>query len=332
MDSIRALLALRATFPDLTIVVDDVHAAGEDQVIARVHAKGAESGFFLGRPAPAFLGQWGPLEVWRIENGQLVERWGGLDPAVLLPMGQVPIAIDALGPGRRRVTVTQLTVEPGATLPVDNGQAIRVFAIDVGALTVDVGARFGGTIAVARGSAMPAVSGPGTSIAAVTGDRVVTAPEATYTLANTGPAPVIVLAVVVSNILGGEWPLNSSEAAASWTVAAMPEALGGVLPSPSGFSARVLAAGVEVEFPGQPTVALGWVFLAAGATLMLPAGTELCCPRLRRAGLIWPRPGAHQWRCRTLGIGRWFRVESEVFGTPGTKPLRASWCSRWVSK
>jgi predicted ester cyclase len=269
---VRALLALRATFPDLTLVVDEVRAAGEDEVLARVHAEGAGSGAFLGRPVPASAGQWGPVEVWRLEGGQIVERWSRLDPTVLLPLGQASISIDALGPGRRRVTVTRLIVEPKATLPVDNGQAIRVFAVDAGTLTVDVGGRFGGTIAVTRGSAMPAVSRPGETIAAMVDDLVATAPEAHYTLANTGPTPVVALVIVISNVLDGEWPQNSAAAAASWTVAAMPEALGGSLPSPAGTSARVLAAGVEVEMPAQPILEIGWVFLAPGETLTLPFG------------------------------------------------------------
>ncbi len=269
---VRALLALRATFPGLTLVVDDVRAAGADQVLARVHAEGTGSANFLGRPAPAFLGQWGPLEVWRLVDGQLVERWGGSDPAMLLPFGQASIAVDALGPGRRRVTVTRLIVEPGATLQVDNGQAIRLFAVDSGTLTVDVGTRSGGTIAVARGLALPVVNAPGASIAAVAGDRIVTAPEADYTLANEGPIPLATLVVVIFNTVDGEWPLNGAAAAASWSVASMPEALGGVLPPPAGFSARVLAPGVEVDMPAQPILALGWMFLGPGATLGLPAG------------------------------------------------------------
>jgi hypothetical protein len=265
---IRALLALRASFPGLTLVVDDVRAAGADQVLARVHVDSAG----LDHPVPASVGPWGPVDVWRIANGQLVERWGSLDPLAAAPGGQASIAVDALGPGRRRVTVTRITVEPKATLPVDNGQAIRVFAVDVGTLTVDVGGRFGGMVAVARGSAKPAVTGPGESIAAGVGDHVVTAPEAHYTLVNAGSTPVIALVIIVSNTLGGEWPQNRAAAATSWTVAAMPEALGGALPSPVGISAQVLAAGVEIEVPAEPILTLGWMVLASDMTLMLPTG------------------------------------------------------------
>ena len=256
----------------MTLVVDDIRAAGEDQILARVHVEGTESGDFLGRPVPVLVDPWGPIELWRLADGQLAERWGDLDSAVLLSMGQVPIPVDALGPGDRRVTVTRMTIEPGATFPVDNGQAIRMFAVEIGTLTVDMEAQFGGTVVMAHRSAVPSVSGPGTSITAAAGDQLVTVPEGDYTLANGGEIPVRVLVVIVSNTSGGEWPLNAAAAAASWTVAAMPEALGGVLPSPAGFSARVLVAGVEIEMPAQPVLALGWMFLAPGTTLGLPNG------------------------------------------------------------
>lgn len=269
---VHALLALRATFPGLTLVVDDVRAAGEDQVLARVHTTGAEYGAFLGGSVPASFGQLGPLEVWRIADGQLVERWGGLASAALLPLGQALVSVDALGPGHRRLTVTRVTVEPGATLPVDNGQAIRIFAIESGVLTVAVAERSREAVALAHGPAAVATSASATTFAAGLGDRVVTAPEAGYRLKNAGPSPVIMLVVIVSNTLEGDLSLNSSSAAAAWTVAAMPEALGGVLPSPAGVSARVLAAGVEIDMPEESNLMLGWMFLSPGASFVLPAG------------------------------------------------------------
>jgi predicted ester cyclase len=269
---VRSLLALRATFPGRALVVDDVQAAGEDQVLARVHTAGAESGVFLGRPVPVSFGEWGPLEVWRIADGQLVERWGGSAAAALQPLGQAPLSVDALGPGHRRLTVTRVTVSPGAALAVDNGQAIRVFAIENEALTVDVAKRSTGAVTLAHGPAAPVVRGSGTTFPAVAGDRVVTDPEADYTLTNAGTTPATVIVVIVSNTLRGDLPLNSASAAASWTVAVMPEALGGALPSPAGVSARVLATGVEIELPATLVLALGWMFLPPGAPLVLAAG------------------------------------------------------------
>ncbi len=269
---VRALLSLRATFPDLTLIVDDVRSAGTDQVVARVHTEGTESGVFLGRPAPASAAQWGPLEVWRIAGGQIVEHWGDPAATVLVPLGEVPIPIETLGSGHRRLTETRMTVEPEATMAVNNGQAIRFFAVAVGVLTIDVAIRSGATVSVARESATPIASRPDRVITAMTGDIVVTTPEADYTITNDGPTPAVVIVVSLSNKPSGEWPLNSSSLAASWTVAAMPQALGGASPSPVGFSAYVLASNVEIAIPDRPILALGWMFLNSRAAFVLPGG------------------------------------------------------------
>ena len=170
--------------------------------------------------------------------------------------------------------MTQVTVEPGANLPVDSGQAIRVFVIERGTLTFEVAERSRKLIALAEGTAAPVVRASGTTFAATAGDRLVTDPRANYGLKNTGQIPAIMFVVIVSNTLEGGSPLNNSSAAASWTVASMPEALGGVLPSPAGISARVLADGVELDMPEESTLALGWIFLASGATFVLPAGNQ----------------------------------------------------------
>jgi hypothetical protein len=269
---LQALLAVRATFPGLRLVVDDVRPAGEDQVVARVHTSGADAGVFLGRAVPISIGQLGTLEMWRIADDTLVERWGDPVPVALRPMGQAPLSVDALGPGHRRMTVTQVSLDPGAWLPVDNGQAIRVFAIQSGMLTVDDVERSRDAVALVPGPAALPAGNAGAAFSAIAGDLVVTEPDATYTLANKGPVSVNLLVVVISNTLEGDWPLNSASAAASWTVAAMPEALGGALPSPAGVAARVLAAGVELELPERSMLSLGWVVLAQGATFLFPAG------------------------------------------------------------
>jgi hypothetical protein len=306
----RALLTLRAVFAGPTLVVDDVRAAGDDQVVARVHTSGVESGVFLGRPVPPSLGEWGPIEVWRIADGHLVERWGGPVPAVLLPLGQTTISVDALGPGHRRLTLTHVTVEPGARLPVDNGQAVRVFAIERGTLTVEVAERSNGSVALATDTAALTASTSGTTFDAMTGDRVVTGPEAHYSFLNDGAVPAIILVVIVSNILDGDWPLNGASAAASWTVAAMPEALGGVLPSPDGISARVLAADVEIELPEQPTLALGWIFLMSGATFVLPAGDKSLVSVVVEGGADLTSTGGAG--VAQLASGKWFLIPGGV--------------------
>jgi predicted ester cyclase/mannose-6-phosphate isomerase-like protein (cupin superfamily) len=271
---VRELLSMRDTFPGLILVVEDVRVAGADQILAHVHAEGTVSGTFMGRPVPASLVEWGPLEVWRVENGRLAERW--VDPAatVLLPLGQATISVDLLGPERRRVTVIRLTAAPGATLAVDNGPAIRVFAVEAGTLTFDIGTRTSGPVVAARGFGVATPVMPAEAIAVAVGDLLATPPEADYTLTNTGTVPAVALVVVVSNLAGGGSPQSNSMAAASWEVAAMPEALGGAFPSPFGFAASVLASNVELTMPTQPVLAIGWTMLAPGAMLALPPGDE----------------------------------------------------------
>ena len=130
-------------------------------------------------------------------------------------------------------------------------------------------------------------------------------------LRNAGPIPVIALVVIVSNTLEGDWPLNSSSAAASWTVATMPEALGGVLPSPAGISAHVLAGDVEIELPEQPTLVLGWMFLAPGATFVLPAGDRSMVAAMVEGdvdlasidGAAGAQLASGEWRVVPAGVG-----------------------------
>jgi hypothetical protein len=195
-------------------------------------------------------------------------------------------------------------------LPVDNGQAIRVFAIESGALTVEAAERSRGVIALVNGLAAQPVGTPDTTVAAAAGDRIVTDPEANYTVSNDGPDPAIVLVVIVSNTLEGDWPLNSVSAAASWTVAAMPEALGGVLPSPAGVFARVLVAGVEFELLEPSMLAFGWMYLAPGATFALPAGDEATVSAVVEGEVdltvAGDREGAH------LASGEWVAIPAGV--------------------
>jgi mannose-6-phosphate isomerase-like protein (cupin superfamily) len=269
---VRALLSLRATFPGLTLVVDDLRAAGGDQVLARVHAEGTRTGTFLGRPVPAFFGAWGPLEVWRIEDGRLVERWSYPESAILAPLGQVPISVDMLWPGRNRVTVTRMTAEPGATLAVANGQGLRAFAVESGTLTIEVGARTSGPVAAARASGGSTPVMPTESIAVAAGDLLATPPEADYTIANTGSIPAAAFVVVVSTVADGGSPHSDSSAAPTWSGSAMPEALGGAFRSPPGFAGHILASNVDLAMPTRPILALGWVMLAPGAILALQSG------------------------------------------------------------
>jgi steroid delta-isomerase-like uncharacterized protein len=74
----RRYLTLRAAFPDVRITIDDMLAEG-DRVMARVTIEGTHLGPFLGQPASGRIVRMAAINVYRIANGRIVERWGVQD-------------------------------------------------------------------------------------------------------------------------------------------------------------------------------------------------------------------------------------------------------------
>ena len=109
----RTLLAERTTWPGIRIVVDDIRATGPDAVTAWVHPEAANPPAVIGFAVPAVPSAWGPIEVLRIADGRIAERWAsGSDALLLEPVGQLPpIDVEA----HTVVKVELHTVEPGAS-------------------------------------------------------------------------------------------------------------------------------------------------------------------------------------------------------------------------
>jgi steroid delta-isomerase-like uncharacterized protein len=74
----QSVAALRAAFPDVHFTVEDMLVA-EDKVIVRWTCRGTHRGTFLGlaptEKAVTFTG----INIYRIANGQIVERWANED-------------------------------------------------------------------------------------------------------------------------------------------------------------------------------------------------------------------------------------------------------------
>jgi steroid delta-isomerase-like uncharacterized protein len=68
----------REGFPDLTIAVEDVVAEG-DKVTARVTMRGTHQGEFQGVAATGKRVEVRALDMFRIEDGKIVEHWGHAD-------------------------------------------------------------------------------------------------------------------------------------------------------------------------------------------------------------------------------------------------------------
>jgi predicted ester cyclase len=69
---------LREAFPDITVEVEDVITA-HDQVAFRSTMRGTHPGTFLGTAATGRTVKVVLIDIIRIENGRLVEQWGGPD-------------------------------------------------------------------------------------------------------------------------------------------------------------------------------------------------------------------------------------------------------------
>jgi predicted ester cyclase len=72
---IQVIGLYHAVFPDLTLACDDVLAAG-DKVAVRWTAIGTHEGDQLGGPATNRKVTLTGIDIVRIENGRIVERWG----------------------------------------------------------------------------------------------------------------------------------------------------------------------------------------------------------------------------------------------------------------
>ena len=74
----KRLLGIRAAFPDVTITLEDLVAEG-DRVVLRGTLRGTHQGPFLSVPPTGKRVEVALLDVMRIEDGRVVEHWGGPD-------------------------------------------------------------------------------------------------------------------------------------------------------------------------------------------------------------------------------------------------------------
>jgi predicted ester cyclase len=83
--------ALRATFPDMRMTVDDLIASG-DKVVARLHITGTHKGEFMGISPTAASVDVQLIDIMRFDSAGLVcEHWGVADMLSLMrQLGAVP--------------------------------------------------------------------------------------------------------------------------------------------------------------------------------------------------------------------------------------------------
>ena len=84
------VLMFCAAFPDLQNTVEDLIAEG-DKVVARLTVRGAHTGAFMGIPPTGKPVVVTLMEILRIADGKVVERWGQFDNLGLMQqLGVIP--------------------------------------------------------------------------------------------------------------------------------------------------------------------------------------------------------------------------------------------------
>ena len=86
----QMLAQFRAAFPDLKVTVDDVIAEGSMACVLW-HGDGTNSGELMGIPATGKTVHVTGMELLRLENGQIKERWAEFGMfALMMQLGVIP--------------------------------------------------------------------------------------------------------------------------------------------------------------------------------------------------------------------------------------------------
>jgi steroid delta-isomerase-like uncharacterized protein len=93
---------LRGVFPDLTVTVEDIVAAG-DRVAVRATARGTHSADLIGVPATGRAVEYRAFEIHRLEDGRIAQTWHVQDYRCFVPpRPTAPLRERALSPTSHR--------------------------------------------------------------------------------------------------------------------------------------------------------------------------------------------------------------------------------------
>ena len=253
------LLALRAIYPALQLEVDGTIVDG-DLATVRVSTRGADRGRFVGLPLDGTAAAREAIDLIRLADGQVAERWEvGDAPARLQPLASAAIAVPpAADVG---VALERLTVAPGARVSGSSHHAPVVIAPEAGTLQVDVRGPVQ-LIPAAGGSTADAapVLAPSANLAASPGDLVVFLDGAEFTIENAGETPAVTLGVRLAEGLARPWSVVQK--------VRISEDEAGKRAWPPGIAVDRLADGLLRGVDSEPaSIALGRVTLAPGVAV-----------------------------------------------------------------
>ena len=259
---VQSLLAIHASSPALRIVLDSaVASAAGDEVTVRLRTTGAETGAFLGIPLPDEMRPWGwgPLEVVRIADGKIAERWSGQEPAAVLQ----PLSESGPLPGGEEtaldvIALLRVTIAPDATVRFTTGLQARFLMVETGTLSMTLHD-------VADGAPLPYSRGAWSEHRLDAGATALTPPRSEVAIANAaGPQASLLMAIRYAQGYSLAPPDGSADPAQAQATAVASS-------DPTRVSSSVLTTGIIP--PGSDVrFRLGRVTMPAGSTLTWPPG------------------------------------------------------------
>jgi predicted ester cyclase len=293
----RALVDLRATYPALRIVPEDVAATG-DRVFARVRVEGAADGRFLGLPLGGASVPWGPVDLFRVAGDRVVEHWGIAAGARFEPLGTVPLG--SLSGTPQIFTLARWTLPTKTRLAITAGEGRHLLAAATGELTVTIVASPGESALVTTGiGGEPTPVVPGTALTLALGATLTVSGATSYVIANDADGEAAAVAVDVLPPGGGE--LDTVRYSPIYAPPAIAADATGVTVFPGGVTMRPLARSRMLFLPADPAdLALARVTLAPAEALppKRPAGPVLVAVEAGKLdvdtgpGRAWVRRGA----------------------------------------
>ena len=79
----RRLAYMIEAFPDLNIAIEDIFSYG-DRVAVRLTVRGTHKGRYLSVPPTGKQATWTAIAIYRLADGQIVERWENRDELSLM--------------------------------------------------------------------------------------------------------------------------------------------------------------------------------------------------------------------------------------------------------
>ena len=263
----QSLLALRSVAPDARLVVDSVEASAEGDLLSvRVHVVGAESAAFLDLAPPVELAGWGwgPLELLRVSDGLISERWAGsADGTLLEPLvtcDPVPFEMPTV---QRVAALVRIVIAPETQFRIADLLSTRFLFVESGAVSVGVTPQdpAAPSYSVRTGATIDDPPSHTESVEPLaSGEHLSTRSKSTTVIANQGSQPASLLVVtwyVMSTVAA---PQAGPAAQVFDDVAKLNES------GRPAVSARLLALGVA-PVTNNAGCALGRVTMPAGSTL-----------------------------------------------------------------